>query len=589
MYRIFPSSVLICTVACALLTPFPAAAQATGYFRAPPQVFGAGFDVALADLDSDGDLDAFSSSFGIDRVWINQGGLQGGTAGELVSTGQELDTGLGAAVALGDVDGDGDVDALVGRGFSGAAEADVVWLNDGLGFFSDSGQLLGNAVALAVALADLDGDGDLDGVVVNVNDPHHLLINQGGAQNGTEGDFTLDGQDLGGGLRPTLAVGDLDGDGDADLVLPGPVPQVWLNRGGLQGGVTGTFEEGAILGTNSGLVALGDLDGDSDLDAFISTDVAETVWLNDGTGDFTDAGQRYGQDVREAQAVALGDLDGDGDLDAVVGRRPDGGLLGLTHFDRSVQTVWLNQGDASFLFSGQCHSRAGFEQQQDRRLALGDLDGDGGLDAVVSSVDALRVWWSGGSIDDGRCCSAETARYGAVEDAGAPPFSGLLSGWLGRLAKGAATVFSLDSLYLLRDQVMPETPEGPRYAALFEAHNDEIFDLMRSDPTLLLSGASTLGAWLPHVASIVEDTAGSSIVGQQEVDALELFLADLSLAGSTQLEQAITDELAALPPLESFVGRSAAAMQIETIGPVGGIFADGFETGGVSAWSATNP
>ncbi|MEM7586072.1 MAG: FG-GAP-like repeat-containing protein [Acidobacteriota bacterium] len=591
MKRLSRASIAFATAFCGLFFELPATAQSTGYFQAAPSTLsGIGFDVALADLDGDSDLDAYTVDFGVDRVWLNQGGAQGGIAGELMQTPQALDGGLGAAVALGDIDGDGDVDALVGRGFSGALEPDQVWLNDGSGTFSDSGQRLGNAVALAVALADLDLDGDLDGVVVNLNAPHHLLINQGGAQSGTEGDFVVDGQALGSGLRENAAVGDLDGDGDPDLILPGPTPRIWLNQGGAQNGNAGTFvDSGATLGAATGLVALGDLDGDGDLDAFVSTDAAETVWRNDGSGTFTDSGLHYGDDQRRAQDVALGDLDGDGDLDAVAGREPiAGALIGLPHFDRSLQTVWLNEGDATFRFSGQCHSRSGFEVLRDRRLALGDLDGDGGLDAVVSNVDSLRVWWSGGESTERRCCPAELARYGAVAGGASPRRSGSWGRWLERLAKAGASV-TLDSVYLLRDQVMPQTPEGPRYAALYDTHSEEIASLLFSDPLLLLRGASTLGAWLPHIVSVVDETAGAALVGQSEVDALELFLTELSAAGSPQLQQAVADELAALPPLDNFVGQSVADMQGQTIGLPGGIFSDGFEGGSTAAWSQSTP
>ena len=65
------------------------------------------------------------------------------------------------AVALGDVDGDGDLDAFVAN----SNQANRVWLNDGSGTFTDSGQSLGDSSSWAVALGDLDGDGDLDAFV----------------------------------------------------------------------------------------------------------------------------------------------------------------------------------------------------------------------------------------------------------------------------------------------------------------------------------------------------------------------------------------------------------------------------------------
>jgi hypothetical protein len=42
-----------------------------------------------------------------------------------------------------------------------------VWKNDGTSMFSDSGQSLGSSLSTAVALGDVDGDGDLDAFVAN--------------------------------------------------------------------------------------------------------------------------------------------------------------------------------------------------------------------------------------------------------------------------------------------------------------------------------------------------------------------------------------------------------------------------------------
>ena len=86
--------------------------------------------VALGDLDGDGDLDAWvaNSSNQANRVWINQGGDQGGTPGTYVDSNQALGNSESYGVALGDLDGDGDLDAWVANRSS---QANRVWINQG--------------------------------------------------------------------------------------------------------------------------------------------------------------------------------------------------------------------------------------------------------------------------------------------------------------------------------------------------------------------------------------------------------------------------------------------------------------------------
>jgi len=71
-------------------------------------------------------------------------------------------------VDLGDLDGDGDLDAFVANtGSSDEGSGNTIWLNDGQGKFYDSGLRLGHSYSLDIALGDLDSDGDLDAFVAN--------------------------------------------------------------------------------------------------------------------------------------------------------------------------------------------------------------------------------------------------------------------------------------------------------------------------------------------------------------------------------------------------------------------------------------
>jgi len=329
------------------------------------------FQAALGDLDNDGDLDAVFANpqQNPSQIWLNDG------RGFFVDTGQQL-TQYGHGVGLADFDSDGDLDAfIVCHQFVTPSK---VYLNGGSGFMQDTGQDLGDRdiSATEVNLLDLNNDGHMDAHVMYYSPnglPDKVYLNDGHAS------FRDSGLAL---EEDSITWGDLDSDGDVDYFGKrfGNGYIVQLNDG------NGNFIPGWQMEdtqTTIGGIALADFDGDGDLDALITNGFRETgsfpsrLFWNDGNGQFTDSKQVLNESM--GAELAIGDLDNDGDLDVFV-----------ANMDRPNE-IWLYE-DSGFIDSG---LRLGKNTDMSGKATLGDLDGDSDLDVIVGRFrGGAEIWFN---------------------------------------------------------------------------------------------------------------------------------------------------------------------------------------------------
>lgn len=177
-----------------------------------------------------------------------------------------------------------------------------------------------------------------------------------------------------------VAAGDLDGDGDEDLVTANEGSDnftVLLGRG------DGTFDSttSTNLGIDPSALALGDLDGDGDQDLAISNSGSSgvSVLLNQGSGTFA-THATYGTGGGPG-FVAIGDLDGGGDEDlGVANSWPYSGPYSIS------ASVLSNQGDGTF-----APHVPYWAELSPYAVAIGDLDNDGSNDMAVANYDSDSV------------------------------------------------------------------------------------------------------------------------------------------------------------------------------------------------------
>ena len=269
---------------------------------------------------------------------------------------------------FGDVDNDGDLD-LFATGLGQGYISSEIYINDGTGKFTIvPSQPFTNLYASAVELGDIDGDGDLDVVLAGTTGSQQYLWKY---KNDGTGDFTFSYQNLPGSQTGDMEMFDCDGDSDLDLLVSGSFSgaKLYLNDG--LGVFTISGNSFQFLGNAACDHA--DIDGDGDQD-IINSGVngipITNLYTNDGLGNYTlvsgtpFVGVEFGD-------VKFADIDGDNDMDLLVLGK---GLSGPIYTE-----LYKNDGLGNF------SSFAGSLTPLDHGSAeFFDADGDLDLDLLIS-------------------------------------------------------------------------------------------------------------------------------------------------------------------------------------------------------------
>ena len=344
---------------------------------------------ALGDIDGDGDIDLIIAGNNEELGSTTNAYLNNGDGNFERQENNIFKQANFASLALFDVDEDGDEDCiLIGSEADNKPITDV-YLNDGNGFFKeDQNNQLEKINEGCIAYADVDGDLDQDILIIGFrynNDPKaYLYLNDG------QGQFVLDDRSNFVGVKDgALSFFDVDNDDDLDLTISGlssdqtRLSTLYINDG------NGLFEKSpqVLVGVSDGAMCAADLDGDSDIDLIVSGYSDEgsiTIqYMNDGLGNFSMHKESILKGMFNGD-IAIDDIDADGDMDLLTN-----GNDGLGSNIRSAN-LYFNDGDGSF----KLREETQFQGTGQGTIDLSDLDGDGRLDVLITGITSSNHYAS---------------------------------------------------------------------------------------------------------------------------------------------------------------------------------------------------
>lgn len=330
----------------------------------------------VVDIDDDGDLEVIIGSGTSLHAYHHDGSMMSGfpvtVAGPAYYT-----------AAVGDIDNDGELEIAI----AGQRSNLYVYRADG-SLETGWPQYLGDddGAACSPTMADLDGDGDLELIIGTFKD----LNGNNGYIEARMYVFHHDGTLFSGwpvldvdpyAIHATPAVGDIDNDGDLEIITAGRNSQAllaWHTDGtpvdGFPAQLSGLIESSPTMA---------DIDNDGDLEIFIGTGSERVYGVHHDGSAVTGWPRNMGGGGIQHSSPSIGDIDDDGDLEIVCGSVHNN--VYAWHHDGTPVTGWpQSTGTVGAFAQG--------------TPALGDVDGDGDMEITVGTYAGLFIWHHDGSL-----------------------------------------------------------------------------------------------------------------------------------------------------------------------------------------------